>query len=190
MSAEGGDGEGVVALGEANAVPVGEERGVMVGGERGAEGFEDEELAEGGTDEVGAADYFGNTKFGVVDGARELVAGEAVLSPDEEVAEIAAGGGALRAVVSVGERDLAAVGHAEAPVGREAGGVERRKRRVGGRTPGGGIERLVVVGRGGAGVFVRGGEGAGEILARAMAGKDQTRGVEANEGGAVAIEAG
>lgn len=91
MLPEGADGESIVALGQADAVPVGEEMGVEVGGRWEVEGALEEELAGGGFEEIAAADYFGDVCVGVVDDTGQLVAGEAVLTPDEEVAEVFAG---------------------------------------------------------------------------------------------------
>ena len=48
----------------------------------------------------------------------EFVGGEAVLTPDEEVAEIPASHERLRALERIDKGDGLAVGHAEAPVGR------------------------------------------------------------------------
>ncbi len=104
MLAEGADGECVVAFGEADALRVAEEVGVEVGGSGEVEGALEEDLAGGGFEEVGSADYFGDLGGCVVDYAGELVAGEAVVvagavrfTPDEEVAEVLACGEGLRA---------------------------------------------------------------------------------------------
>jgi hypothetical protein len=61
--------------------------------------------------------YRGDAHGVVVDYAGELVAGDSVLAPDEEVAEVFAGGERLRAEVEVFEGDGLAVGDAEAVVG-------------------------------------------------------------------------
>jgi hypothetical protein len=47
----------------------------------------------------------------------EFIRGEAVLPPDEEIAEVASGDEHLRALEGVDERDGLAIRHAEAPVG-------------------------------------------------------------------------
>jgi hypothetical protein len=66
---EGMDGQGVVALGETDAVFVGEELGVeVVWGEKVEDSLE-EDLAGGGFEEVAAADYFGDLRGCVVDHA-------------------------------------------------------------------------------------------------------------------------
>jgi hypothetical protein len=116
LLAEGADGEGVVALGEAGAVLVGEEVSVEVGGRGEVEGALEEELAGGGLEQVAATDYFGDLGVSVVDYTGELVAGEAVLSPDQEVSEVFARGERLWAEVLVFEADRFVVGDAEAVV--------------------------------------------------------------------------
>ena len=67
LLAEGTDGEGIVALGQADAVLVGEEMGVEVGRGGKEKGALEEDLAGGGFEEVAAADYFGDLGVGVVD---------------------------------------------------------------------------------------------------------------------------
>ena len=51
----------------------------------------EEDLAGCRFEEVAAADYFGDVGVCVVNYAGELIAGESVLSPNEEVAEVCAG---------------------------------------------------------------------------------------------------
>ncbi len=174
--AEGAEGEGVVAFGEALASVVGQERAVIVGGGGGAEGAEEEELAEGGLDEVGAADDFGDLQIGVVGGAGELVTGDVVFAPDEEVAEVAAGDGALRAEVEIVEDEFLVVGDAKPPIDRDEV-AERCKWSVGGRAEGFGVDGFVVE--------VRGASGFEDVATGAGAGEDVAGDVEAGEGGAV-----
>jgi hypothetical protein len=64
---EGSDSEGIVTLGEADAVLVGKELGVEVGGGGDVEGSLEKDLAGSGFEEVAAADYFGDVGAGVVD---------------------------------------------------------------------------------------------------------------------------
>ena len=54
----------------------------------------------------------------VVSDDGEFVGREAVLPPDEEVAEVTSGDERLRALERIDEGDGLAVGYAEAPVGR------------------------------------------------------------------------
>ena len=69
LSAEGAEGEGVVALGQADAVGVAHEVAVEVGGGEVAERALEEDLAGSGLEEVAAADDFGDASEGVVDDA-------------------------------------------------------------------------------------------------------------------------
>jgi hypothetical protein len=129
---------------------------------------------------------------GVVDGAGELIAGEAVFvsgakgfAPDEEVAEVEAGGEGLRAGVEVGEGDGVWGGDAEAVVGvrEDGGGVGR-----GCGTATVVVDGLVVVGEGGS-FFMGGADGAGEVFAGAGAWVSEAEMEELREGGAVEREA-
>src|ERR1700730_2832778 len=115
--AQGAEGEGVVAFGEADSCGVGEQAGVEVRGGGEAEGALQEDLAGGGFQEVAAADDFGDAHGGVVDYAGELVAGDSVFTPDEEVAEVFAGGERLGAEGAVFGGYGLAVRDAEAVVG-------------------------------------------------------------------------
>ncbi len=69
LLAEGADGQGVVAFGEADAVVVGEKLGVEVRWRGKIEGALEEDLAGGGFEEVAAADYFSDLGVGIVDHA-------------------------------------------------------------------------------------------------------------------------
>ena len=66
MLAEGADGEGVVAFGEAETMFVAEEMGVEVAGGGEVEGALEEDLACGGFEKIGTADDFGDLGVGVV----------------------------------------------------------------------------------------------------------------------------
>src|ERR1700730_12950505 len=123
--AQGAEGEGVVAFGEADSCGVGEQAGVEVRGGGEVEGALEEDLARGGFEQVTAADYFGYIHGGVVDYAGELVAGDSVLAPDEEVAEVLAGGEGAEAEGAIFERNGLAVGDEEAVVGVEFEGRGR-----------------------------------------------------------------
>lgn len=183
LFAERAEAEGVVAFGETDSGGIEHERGVVELRSGDAEGAEKEELAKGALYEIGSADDFSDLEIGVVDGAGELVTGDAVFAPDEKVAEVAAGGGGLGAEGGVLEREGFAAGDAEAPVDGE---VERRERRIGGRAELGRVNRFVV----GCGcrAFVGCTKGIEDIAARAVAGENSAGGVEAGEGGAVKRE--
>jgi hypothetical protein len=53
------------------------------------------ELPEGGTEEVRPAHHFGDLHFRVIDYDRELISGNIVFAPDDEIAKVNAGGSAL-----------------------------------------------------------------------------------------------
>ena len=162
---EGTDGEGVVALGEANAMLVGKESRVEVGGRGEKERALKEDLAGGGLEQVAAADYFRDVGLGVVNNAGELVAGQAVLAPNEEIAKVCSGFEGLRAKVFVFKVNDSFVGDTETVVDirLEWHLALLRVRR---RTADAGVDRLIV------GVFVWCMHHADEVFAAAMAGVD------------------
>jgi len=91
------DAQGIVAFGEADSGWVADEFAMKIVWRRVGEGANQQELAGGGFEEVGAADYFGDVHGLVVDHDCELVGGDVVAAPDEEVSEVVAGGVALGA---------------------------------------------------------------------------------------------
>ena len=115
--AEGVQGQSVMPLGQADAVVVPQERAVEVDRCGQAESALQQDLAGGGAQQVGSADDFGDAKGGIIDDGGELVAGDAVARPEQEVAETALRGEGLQAEVGVGE-------------GRGCGGSGMRKRQV------------------------------------------------------------
>ena len=90
----------------------------------------EENLACGGFEEVARADDLGDVGLCVVDYVGELVAGKTVFAPDEEVAEVAACGEVLWALVKVYEVDRLVVGDAEAVVGIRLQELEAAKSQV------------------------------------------------------------
>lgn len=194
--AESADTERVVAFGQANTGCVGDEGAVEPGGTREAEGALEEDLAGGGLEQVGSANNLGDAHGFVVGYAGELVAGHAVATPDDEVAEVDAGDEALRAEVEVEELDGFAVGHAEAPVVAGERGIGWRWMRG---AAGAGVDGFVVLdlergvcvffgGLYGAGCclrFMRRAESGGEVFARAAAGVDEAAGEELAHGSEV-----
>jgi hypothetical protein len=76
---------------------------VEEGGGRPTEGAVEEDLLEGAGDEIGAADDLGDFHPVVIDDGGQLVGGQAVLSPDEKIAEIAPRGCGLGALSAVEE---------------------------------------------------------------------------------------
>lgn len=76
----------------------------------------EEDLAGGGTEEIGPAHHFGDLHGVVIDHDGELVGRGIILAPDHEVTEVFSGDELLCSLASVLERDGFAVGNAEAPV--------------------------------------------------------------------------
>ena len=99
--AKGAEAERIVAFGEAEAVFVAHEGAVEKGGRGPAEREVEEKLAGGGDEEVLAADDLGDLHGVIVHGAGELITGEIVVTPDDEVAEIAGGRELLRTETEV-----------------------------------------------------------------------------------------
>src|SRR5579864_59541 len=73
-------------------------------------------LSRRGFQQVGAAHDFGDSHRMVVSNYRELISGNVISSPDDEVSEIAAGNVTLRSKMLVGKRDRLAIGNAKAPI--------------------------------------------------------------------------
>ncbi len=172
-----------MALGEALAVVVHDERAVEPGGDGITEGAIEQNLAGSGFEQVGAADDFGDAHGVVIDDAGELVAGQAVAPPDDEVAEVNAAGEGLRAEVLVVEGDDFAVRNAEAPVEVVGVAVGDGRQRTGGAADAG-IDGLVVgvVGCAAGCAFVGRGGGGGEVFARAAAGIEEAAEEQATPG--------
>jgi len=173
LGAQGAEAEGVVALGETTAGFIGHQRAMIKSGWLEGKGAVEQELAGGGFEEVRAAHDLGDAHGVVVNSDGELVGGKVVALPDDEIAEIPAGDELLRAEVPVVEGDGFAVGNAESPTER---GRRRVERGIG--TAGAGVKWFVIT-------FVRGGQSAGEVFARAGAGINQAGGAELLEGGKV-----
>ncbi len=177
-------------LGEALAVVVNDERAVEPGGDGIAEGAIEEDLTGGGLEQVGAADDFCDAHGVVIDDAGELVAGQAVAAPDDEVAEVDAGGEGQRAEVEVVEGDDFAVGDAEAPVEVVGNAVGDGRQGTSGPT-GSWIDGLVLGVRGcvARGAFMGRGDGGSEVLSRAAAGIEKAAEEQATPGVDVGLAA-
>ncbi len=141
--AQGLEGERVVALGKALSGGVCDKGTVIPQWRRETEGAVEQELAGGGPDEIGTANNFRDAHGGVIDDDGELVGGDIVSPPDEEVTEIATSDKALRAEVLVEELDGFSVGHSESPVHADGrcGGIGDV---TGKRAAGSGVEGLIV----------------------------------------------
>ena len=119
-------------------------------------------MAGGGRQEVTTTDHFGNLHVCVVDNAGELVAGKAVLTPDEEVAEVFTCGKGLGTQANVCEGYRCTVWDTEPVVHVE---FEDGWGGVGGAAVAT-VDRFVVS------VFVWSVHHAGEVFAAACAGID------------------
>src|SRR5690606_11196227 len=89
--AEVPEAEGIVPLGEAGAFFVRHEGAMEELGRRPAESSVKEELAGGGSKEIGPADDFGDGHEVVVGDAGELVGGKAIVTPGDEIAKVGPG---------------------------------------------------------------------------------------------------
>src|SRR5438093_6432966 len=105
-----------MALGEADAAVIGHQRAVKEGRRRKAERAIEQNLTRRGGEQIGAAHYFGDPHGGVVHDNRQLIGGNVVMSPDDEIAEILSGNEALLSQVTVHEGNGLAVRDAETPV--------------------------------------------------------------------------
>jgi hypothetical protein len=105
-----------VAFGEAGAGFVGDEGAVEELRRREAEGAVEQKLTGGGAKEVFAADGLSDLHGGIVNDDGELIGGQVVLTPDDEIAEVLAGDELLWAEMTVGEGDGLPVGDVESPV--------------------------------------------------------------------------
>ncbi len=134
---------------------------------RNAERLREQELARGGAQQVASAHHLGDAHRIVVGDDGELIGGNVITPPDDEVAEIIARCEVLLAEMQIAEGDGAALRHAEAPV-------------VAARIVGGGsdatiaasawIVRFVIGGSGRVRCLMRGLRGLRQIFARARAG--------------------
>ena len=75
-----------------------------------------EQLAGRGSEEVRAADDFGDPHCGIIHNDGELIGRDAVVAPDYEISEIFPSHKSLRAEMAIEERDGLAVRDAKAPV--------------------------------------------------------------------------
>ncbi len=115
MGAQGAEAECIVAFGEADAGVVEHQRAMIERGQREAEGAIEKKLPGGREQEVSAANDFGDLHGGIVCNHGELIGGNIVRPPDNEIAKVFAGGELLRTKMAVGERNDFTIGHAEPP---------------------------------------------------------------------------
>ena len=174
-----------MAFGQTHAVIIAQQRTMVILRHCVAECANEQNLAEGRFDEVGATHDFGDAELGVIDRAGELITGHAVFAPHEEVSKITTGHGRLCSKMIIVEGECFAIGHAEAPVRREPGRIKRRQWSARRGAKGWRVNGFVVFS-----AFVRSGDGRfGEFTARVMTREDQSGGVKMDEGLAIAVEA-
>jgi hypothetical protein len=161
-----------VAFGETNAIGIGYEWTVKECGRSEAERAVEQQLPRGGTKQISTTDNLADPHGMVVDDNGELVRGEIIVTPDNEIPEIAAGHERLFAFVAIDERNGFAIGHAKTPVDRRrtlGATHDRRTPRlsvrfcVGRRPTGARVDRFVVT-------FMRRVQGLEDVLARAATG--------------------
>ena len=153
-----------MAFGEADAVFICHQGAVVEGWGRELEGFIKKELARGGEKEIRAANHFGDLHGGIVESAGELVGGEIIMTPDEEITEVVSRDAFLGAEMAIVEFDGFSLGHAEAPTDTSARiNILEALFAAGAR-----VEGLLFA-------LVRGGEGANDILAGTGAWEDDAR---------------
>jgi len=116
LIAQGAERECVVSLSEAAALLVAQQVAVEVLRSGHAERSLQQYLTRGGFEQITAAHDFSDVHGSIVDNAGELIAGEIVFAPDEEVSEVLAGGEGLPAGMEIVEGNGLAVGDAEAVV--------------------------------------------------------------------------
>ena len=104
-------------LGEAHALIVHHQGAVIILGFRSTKRAEEQDLSEGGFDQISTADHFSDVHVCIVHCTRELVAGQIVFSPNKEISKIPAGHGALLAHVRIDKSYLTIVEYAKSPVG-------------------------------------------------------------------------
>jgi len=113
---EGAKAEGVVALGEPDAIVVAKKVAVVVRRSRESEGTNQQQLAGRGLQQIGSTDDFRNLHGGIIRDDCELVGGHIVATPDDEVPEVLSYIVGLRSEVQVVEANGLAVGDTESPV--------------------------------------------------------------------------
>lgn len=122
-----------------------------------------EELAKGGRYQIHPPDYFGNFHHCIVHHHGELIAGQIIFSPDEKITKISSGNPRLRPERLIAKRYAFVLANTKPPVHTAPPGGGTFSSRW---TTGPGINGLIVA-------FVRSGERALHILARASAWKNQ-----------------
>ncbi len=138
-----------MALSQPHPAFIAHQVAMVEGGERQTERAEQQDLAGGGLQQVGAAHHLGDLHGSVIHHHGKLISGDVVAPPNHEIAEILAGHEPLLALPQVGERDHFPIRDPEAPMHAFGLGMGPRFRNPRPAAPG--IERLVILslGRGG-----------------------------------------
>ena len=105
-----------MAFGQADSLFVRHQRAVIELGRRHPERAIQQQLPGGGREQIGAAHHLGDPHRRVVHHDRKLVSRNAIVPPDDEIAEVLARDELLRPAMAVSERNPLAVRHAETPV--------------------------------------------------------------------------
>lgn len=104
-----------MTFGEADSGVVGHQGAMVKGGRGEGKRVVKQKLAGGGEKQVRATDDFGNPHSAVVHKNGELIGGNIVVTPDDEVAEIFSGDEALRAEMAIVESDWLVVRNSKSP---------------------------------------------------------------------------
>jgi hypothetical protein len=99
------EAEGIVALREANSLPIQHQRSMKKAGWSIAKCFIKKQLPGGGKEQIGSPDHLGNLHGGIVDGTGELVGREVIVAPEDEIAKIPPRDEFLRAAGKIDKSD-------------------------------------------------------------------------------------
>jgi hypothetical protein len=110
-----------VSFGEADARLVCDQRAVIEFGRGETEDLVEQQLASGRFKQVLATDNFGDGHGGIVDDNGELIGGEVIVTPNDEIPEIAAGDEMLWAKSKIDEGNGFAIRNLKTPIDR--GGI-------------------------------------------------------------------
>src|SRR5271165_2448379 len=88
LFAQGAQAEGIMALGETNSRGIAQQFAMEVSRDWQAERANQQQLPRGGFEQIGPANYLGDLHGGIVHDDRELIGGNVIATPDNEVAEV------------------------------------------------------------------------------------------------------
>ena len=104
-----------MSLGQANVVLVKEKRAVEVSRRRQSQGAEEKKLPGGALEKIGAADHFRDLHGRIIRHHRQLIGGNVIAAPDQEIREILARGEALLSATLIFKSDGFSVRNAKPP---------------------------------------------------------------------------